>query len=108
MTFSKKFCAKSPFKMGVNYLSHDNQMMKHRQNIMLREKDEENKEELLEDAKAKYIKKAERKEKKIADKLERGSTWGVKRKKRKADKLRKQAEELTADEVVSRRAMMRM
>ena len=89
---------------------HDHQlaMMQHRQQIDLRQRDEENKDELLEKAKGSYIKKAQRKEKKAAKRTEQGRDRSAARKLRKAGKLRDQASKLTADEVVSRRAMMRM
>jgi hypothetical protein len=105
----------SPFKIGITShhhgatgASHDIQMMRHEQNQRLRARDEENKEELLEKERAGIIKRAERKERKAAKRTEQGRDRSAARKTRKAGKLRKAASELTADEVVSRRYMMRM
>ena len=97
----------SPLKQVIGS-SHELQMLKHKHNIDLRKRDEENKDELLEKYKGKYIKKAERKEKKAAKRTEQGRDRSAARKLRKAGKLREQASKLTADEVVSRRYMQRM
>ena len=67
--------------------------MKHEQNQQLKARDEENKDELLEEARGHYIKKAQRKERKIQKKISKGSTWGLKRKKRKVANLKKAKEQ---------------
>ena len=112
MTFSKKFCAKSPFKRtSIGFGIHQDDPMertrRYARESIARNMDEKNKEELTENYKKSLIKKAERKEKKIAKKLAKGSTWGVKRKKRKADRLRKRASEVTEDEVLRMREQNR-
>ena len=76
-------------------------------NMEARKRDEENKEELLDKAKGRMLKKAERKERKAAKRTEQGRDRSAARKTRKAAKIRKAASELTADEVISRRDMMR-
>jgi len=80
---------------------------KERGRIEQRKRDESNKEELLAKAKGRLIKKAERKESKAAKRREQGREVAAARKTRKATKLRKQAGELTADQVVRRREQMR-
>ena len=112
MTFSKKFCAKSPFKRtSIGFGIHQDDPMertrRYARESIARNMDEKNKEELTENYKKSLIKKAERKEKKIAKKLAKGSTWGVKRMKRKADRLRKRASEVTEDEVLRMREQNR-
>ena len=118
MTFSKKFCNKSPFKKdkwhaGKNFLPKGPGVLaghigiSYARESIARNMDEKNKEKLTEDYKKSLIKKAERKEKKIAKKLAKGSTWGVKRKKRKADRLRKRASEVTEEDVLRMREQNR-
>ena len=112
MTFSNKFFAKSPFKrrsvgFGIHQDDPMERMRSQSRETIARIHDKENIEKITEDYKKSLIKKAERKEKKIAKKIAKGSTWGVKRKQRKADRLRKQASEVTEEDVLRMREQNR-
>tara|TARA_Y100000361_G_scaffold123316_1_gene115905 strand:+ start:129 stop:941 length:813 start_codon:yes stop_codon:yes gene_type:complete len=101
----------SPFTLGVRRPGSvgpgSPQIDEIEQNKRLKERDEKNKEKLLERAKGRMIKKAERKERKAKKRTEQGRERSAARKTRKATRIRKRAGELTADEVVAQRDKMR-
>ena len=101
----------SPMKqLGVHHHgapSHEMRRIKHKQNIELRKRDEENKEQLKEQAQETLIKKAEKKERKADKKEAKGRTGAAARKRRKASRLRDNASKITGDDVVATRDMMR-
>tara|TARA_R100000315_G_scaffold61466_1_gene40046 strand:+ start:1012 stop:1485 length:474 start_codon:yes stop_codon:yes gene_type:complete len=111
--FSDKFCGKSPFKrtsigIGIHQDDPMERTRRYARESVARSMDEKNAKKLTEDYKKALIKKAERKEEKIAKKIAKGSTWGVKRKKRKADRLRKRASEVTEEDVLRMRERNRL
>ena len=97
----------SPFTIKRSNMGATPMIDEMRRNKKAKQRDEENKEKLLDKAKGRMLKKAERKENKAAKRREHGREKSAARKTRKATRIRKRAGELTADEVVSQRDRMR-
>jgi len=113
MTFSKKFCAKSPFKgtsIGVGIHQDDpmertrryarestaRMMAERRSEVKHRGKYADQEKEML-------LAAAERKEKNAAKKEAKGNTKAAARKRRKAAKLRERAENATGESTTKRK-----
>ena len=108
MTFSKKFCAKSPFKVSPqsNYdrIKRSNSQFLRNTAEMKSEMKHEGRSKIYADQeKEMLLAAAERKEKNAAKKEAKGNTKAAARKRRKAAKLRERAENTTGGGTAKRK-----